>query len=490
MNLTVDDINILESYWVQKARVNFFAFRQFIRYGNFIHNFFIHDLCYRLQRFYIQLVNNERPVLLIQAPPQHGKSWCVADYISWIVGLLPRLRIIYATYSDTLGKRCNLAQQRVISSAKYNSIFPGTTLSTIKGKAIRTKNHLEFLDAEGKVTDGQFRNVSAGGGVVGESLDLGIIDDVVKGREQANSPVVSQKIWEWYTDDFGTRFSDKAGLLVIMTRWSVNDIIGRLIEIFKELKVKYDLVNYQAEATEDDEHRKVGEPLFPELKSKEFLTLKKKTMLPHSWNSLYQGKPTIVGGNLIKDNWWEWWRTGTSLPIKFKFITADTAQKEKTKNDWTVFQCWGYGRDDRIYMLDKLRGKFDAPSLRHEAAIFYNKHNTPRKFKGDPILRGMYIEDKSSGTGLIQELKKKRMKVVEVKREIDKYTRYEDAGPEIQAGRVVLNTDISDIGNTTKEGREFPNSEFDDDIDTLFTAVEVAFLNKKVNSSLRAAMGG
>jgi len=486
MALTANDIDLIEDFWIQKSRVNFLAYRQFMRNERFTSGWFMADLCKHLQQFYLDLRAGLRPILLIQSPPQHGKSWTVADFISWISGKWPEIRSIYATYSDTLGVRCNLSQQRQIDSKKYSKIFPGTKLSSKKGEAIRNLNHLELLDSDGNLTNGQFRNTTTGGSVTGESLDLGVIDDAVKGREQANSITWSQKIWEWFTDDFMTRFSENAGLLIIMTRWSTHDIIARLLKIKDQLKGKFTILNYQAIATKDETNRNEGDPLFPELKSLEFLKSKKAVMPQTSWESLYQGKPTVTGGNLFKDDWWEWY---TKLPpIKYKFITADTAQKVKTQNDWTIFQCWGYGIDGRIYLLDKFREKLEAPELRREAEIFYRKHDLPKMKVDDPVLRGMYIEDKSSGTGLLQELRRKRLKVIEVPRHTDKYFRGEDAVPYVESGRVVLNTEIPGIGNLTKEAREFPNGEFDDDIDTCMTAIEVAYINKDQTNMLKAAM--
>ena len=486
MPLTLEDIDLMEEWWIQKSRVNFLAYRQFMRNDRFVSGWFMVDLCKHLQQFYLDLKAGLRPILLVQSPPQHGKSWTVSDFISWISGKWPEIRSIYATYSDTLGVRCNLSQQRQIDSEKYNKIFPGTRLSSKKGEATRNTNHLEFLDENGNTTSGQFRNTTTGGPITGESLDIGVIDDAVKGREQANSITWSQKIWEWFTDDFMTRFSEHAGLLIIMTRWSTHDIIARLLKIKDKFKSEVKVLNYQAIATKDEEHRKEGDPLFPELKSLEFLNTEKAIRHSNSWESLYQGNPTVTGGNLFKDDWWEWY---TKLPpIKYKFITADTAQKVKTQNDWTIFQCWGYSIDGKICLLDKFREKLEAPELRREAEIFYRKHNTPRLNVDDPVLRGMYIEDKSSGIGLLQELKRKGLKVVEVPRHTDKYFRAEDAVPYIESGRVVLNTEIPGIGNLTKEAREFPAGEFDDDIDTCMTAIEVAFINKEQSNMLRAAM--
>jgi len=482
MNYTIDDIDILERFWVEKSRNNFLAYRQFMRANDFIPGWFIADLSLRLQQFYVDLRSRRRPILLIQSPPQHGKSWSVFDFLAWVAGKWPKVRSIYATFSDILGTRCNLAQQRQMDSRKYKMIFPDVQLPKMRSGAVRNSWQLEYMDANEMITGGQFRNTTVEGRVTGESLDCGIIDDAVKGRAEANSITKSQKIYEWFQDDFSTRFSEYAGLLIIMTRWTTHDLIARL----KDTTKNFELVNYQAIATRDEKHRKEGEVLFPELKSIEFLKDKKHLMAQASWEALYQGNPVLRGGNLFKDDYWKWY---TRLPqIKYKFITADTAQKTKTQNDWTVFQCWGFGIDEKIYLLDKMRARLESPALRREAEAFYNKHNIPRANIDDPVLRTMYIEDKSSGSGLIQELRRHKIKVVEVPRIIDKYSRGEDAAAFVEMGLVVLNTAISDIGNLTKEAREFPNGEFDDDIDCLMTAIEVTYINKKNTNLLRQAM--
>lgn len=478
LNLTVNDIDALETWWQKKSRMNFLAFRQFLRYGNFQHNWFIADLCKHLQSFYLELIQGMRPTLVIQTPPQHGKSWTITDFIAWVSGKQPNMRTIYASFSDKLGTRANLSLQRFMDTPKYKGIFEDCVIPKTGSRThIRTNDMIEFID-----NDGFFRNTTVGGPVTGESLDLGVIDDPIKGREQANSSTYREKIWEWFTDDFSTRFSESAGLLIIMTRWHVDDLVGRLLKDKPDCKV----LNYPAIATHDELHRKKGEPLFPDLKSHEFLMGKKQLLSGSNFTSLYQGMPVVKGGDKFKDKYWKWW---TRLPqLKYKFIVGDTAQKVKTHNDYTCFQCWGMGMDNNIYLLDMIHGKFEAPELRREAVIFYHKHNIKRKSIDDPVLRGMYIEDKSSGTGLIQELKRKRVKVFAVQRHIDKILRSEDAIPEIESGKVYLNENVSGVGVITSEARAFPNGEFDDAIDTVMTGVEVAFLNKAAVSSLLAAM--
>jgi len=480
MVLTPEDIEILEAWWIKKSRVNFLAFRKYIRVDDFETNWFIEDLCRHLHKFYQDLRDGKRPVLIIQSPPQHGKSWAVTDFISWILGKLSYLRVIYASYSDTLGKRCNLAQQRVMSTPKYKAIFPETNLPRKGGMGTRTTEQIEFFDSNYFPTKGQFRNTTVAGPITGESLDLGIIDDAVKGREQANSKTWSDKIWNWFTDDFMTRFSKTSGLLVIMTRWTNHDLIGRLKKKYRAMNKKLKIVNYPAIANKDGKYRKEGEPLFPELKPLDFLLEKKATMLDESWSALYQGKPIVAGGNLIKSNWWKWWER---LPkLKFTFAVADTAQKKNNWNDWTVMEHWGFGVDNNIYLLNMHRERVKAPDLRRKGEAFYLQCEKEAS-EQNCFFRGMCIEDKSSGIGLIQEFEEKQLKVHSIPRSTDKITRAYDTGPEIKTGKVHLNQAVPGVLNITTEALEFPNGEYDDAFDCTMNAVEVAYLYPEILNS-------
>lgn len=470
---------MLENWWIEKSRVNFLAYRMYIHNTNFHHNWFVSDLCYQLHTFYSDLLANRRPILFISTPPQHGKSSGITDFISWISGKISNLRTIYASFSDKLSTRCNLAQQRIIDSSKYKKIFPGTNLANSRDIAVRTLNQLDFIDDKRRATEGQFRNTTINGPITGEGLDLGIIDDAVKGRLEANSKVISDKIWDWFRDDFSTRFSDYAGLIIIMTRWTTHDLMGRLIKHYEKDGTKFKYVNYKAIATSDEAHRKEGEALFPRLKSLSFLMNRKSLMLPQSWESLYQGNPTAEGGNLIKDEWWKWWER---LPrLEYTFATADTAQKQNNWNDWTVFQHWGYGTNGNIYLLDMFRERVSAPDLRHKGEAFYLKCNDYHlQNKDSGPFRGMCIEAKSSGIGLIQEFEEKTFKVYSIPRSIDKITRAYDAGPEIMSGKVYINSGVQHVLTLLNESRTFPNGEYDDVFDCTMSAIEVIYIYPEI----------
>lgn len=406
---------------------------------------------------------------MIQAPPQHGKSAFIVDLIGWVIGKYPDLRTIYSSYSERLGIRANLTLQRTLDKPIYKKMFPTVYLNTknvvaISGNKLRNKEFFEIVEHEGS-----FRNATIQGAMTGETLDLGIIDDPIKDRKEANSETTRNNVWEWFTDVFQTRFDEDAGMLIILTRWHLDDPVGRLLEKDKTVK----LLSYPAIAVEDEPHRKVGEVLLPEHKSLEFILKRKELLAAENFEALYQQNPVIKSGNLFKYDWFKWWKV---LPrIKYKFITVDTAQKAKEIHDYTVMQCWGYGIDGNIYLLDMKRGKFEAPQLRREGKAFYNKHDNTNLHEG--VLRYMYIEDKSSGSSLIQDFKEEKMKIKAVQRNIDKVSRAYDTIPFIEAGRVFLNEDIQGIDYLTNEALSFPNGKNDDTLDPLMDAIDVTMIN-------------
>ena len=143
--------------------------------------------------------------------------------------------------------------------------------------------------------DGSFRNTTVEGAINGMELHLGVIDDPVKGRAEAQSPTVRDRTWNWFADDFLSRFAKDSALLIIMTRWHVDDLLGRYIERFKDVKV----LRYPAVAEKRDNYRKCGEALFPELKPLDFLLDRKRVLTEASWQSIYQQHPIVVGGGIF-----------------------------------------------------------------------------------------------------------------------------------------------------------------------------------------------
>lgn len=456
----MNDIDILEELACAEARKSFWAFRQYIN-PKMKQGWWQREIALKLQIFYERFVAGLRPKLVIQAPPQHGKSVQVIEFIAWICGHNPELRVIYTSFSQRLGIRANLRLQRIFDSAKYKKIFPDLLLSQKRGDALRNNDILEYMWREG-----YFRNTTVCGSITGESLDIGVIDDPIKGREEAGSITIRDKTWDWFTDDFFTRFSEEGALLAILTRWHIDDPIGRLIKAMPDIEV----LSYPAIAIQDEAHRKTGEVLFPEHKSLEFLLERKKTFEASSWEALYQQNPIIIGGNIIKGAWFP--RLQVMPIIKYRKIYADTAQKVKQHNDYSVFECWGCTEDKRIILLDLIRSKWEAPDLRRAAVDFWNKHAA---IKGMGALREMVVEDKSSGTGLIQEIKRTdRIPIKGLERNIDKLTRVMDIASFIEQGYVCLMEDSPFINDFINECEAFSGDmshAHDDQIDPMCDAI-------------------
>lgn len=405
-------------------------------------------------------------MLIIEAPPQHGKSEAIIDVISWIAGRNPHLRTIYASFSERLGVRANLKLQRLYSKKVYQDIFPGTKINSknvVTGvNYLRNREILEYVDK-----GGYFRNTTVQGSITGESLDLGVIDDPIKGREAANSETTRNKTWEWFTDDFFTRFSEDAGFLMILTRWHIDDPAARLIANNPRVKV----LKYKAIAEVDEKHRKVGEALIPEHKSIEFL-LERKKIMGSNFDALYQQNPVIKGGNLFNTDWIKYVKRDIVNEIKFekRFITVDTALKAKEQNDYTVYSSFGVF-EKRLYLIDMFRGKPLSKAREITAKDFYNRNNA-YPFKG------MYIEQKASGVDLFQRMKEDGYMVYEVERNVDKVFRAEQVAPYIETYGLYIVEDLPNITDFLGEYTAFPNAVYDDMIDTLIDGVQIAYIDK------------
>jgi predicted phage terminase large subunit-like protein len=293
-NLNDGDVSGIEEFQWALARENFYLYRKSIR-PNLIETWWQWDVARNLQWFYDEMVAGNRPAMVIQAPPQHGKTEQVTDFISWVAGRNPDIKTIFGSYSDELGVKVNLALQRTYDSERYKRVFEFTRIndtaaSSTAARWLRNSTILEYVGHEGS-----FRNTTVMGQINGLGLDLGVIDDPMKGRAEAQSKTMRDKTWSWLTDDFFGRFSDKAGLLMIMTRWHLDDPLGRWIEHFPNTRV----LRYPAIALRNERYRNKGDALFPEMKPLEFLMARKKVLTNAGWQSIYQQSPIAAGGDMF-----------------------------------------------------------------------------------------------------------------------------------------------------------------------------------------------
>lgn len=434
---------------------------------DFIEGWFNRIIAKELQQFYFDVMAGKQPRLIIQAPPRSGKSELFSRrFPAWAFGQNPNLQIIAASYSTDLASRMNRDVQRIIDSEEYQGVFPETTLNgkniaTVSGQSLRNSEIFEIVGHAGA-----YRSAGVGAGITGMGADIGIIDDPVKDAKEANSQTIRDAVWDWYTTTFYTRLSPKSGILLGMTRWHEDDLAGRLLREMANDGDQWRIVSFPAIAEEDEEYRNEGEALHPERYDLERLTKIKKAVGSQAWNALYQQRPSSKGGDIIKG---AWFKRYSILPrMKRIIITADTAQKTKQHNDYSVLLVAGVGHDGGVYVLDLIRGKWEAPELEQKVSDVWNKYKSLGVHK-------VYVEDKSSGTSLIQNIQRKqRIPIEGVQVDTDKYTRVLGVQGYIESGYIYLPNDAEWIEDFIKECEAFTATDshkHDDQVDAMVMAI-------------------
>lgn len=434
---------------------------------DFIEGWFNRIIAKELQQFYFDVMAGKQPRLIIQAPPRSGKSELFSRrFPAWAFGQNPNLQIIAASYSTDLASRMNRDVQRIIDSEKYQGVFPETTLNgkniaTVSGQPLRNSEIFEIVGHAGA-----YRSAGVGAGITGMGADIGIIDDPVKDAKEANSQTIRDAVWDWYTTTFYTRLSPKSGILLGMTRWHEDDLAGRLLREMANDGDQWRIVSFPAIAEEDEEFRLEGEALHPERYDLERLTKIKKAVGSQAWNALYQQRPSSKGGDIIKGAWFK--RYSVLPRMKRIIITADTAQKTKQHNDYSVLLVAGVGHDGGVYALDLIRGKWEAPELEQKVSDVWNKYKSFGVHK-------VYVEDKSSGTSLIQNIQRKqRIPIEGVQVDTDKYTRVLGIQGYIESGYIYLPNDAEWIEDFIKECEAFTATDshkHDDQVDAMVMAI-------------------
>lgn len=422
-----------------------------------------------LQQFYFDVMAGKQPRLIIQAPPRSGKSELFSRrFPAWAFGQNPNLQMIAASYSADLSSRMNRDVQRIIDSEEYAGVFPETSFSSNTSASINSQKNIrnsEIFEIAGYT--GSYRSAGVGGGITGMGADIAIIDDPVKDAKEANSQTYRDSVWDWYTSTFYTRLSPKSGILLGMTRWHEDDLAGRLLADMKNGGDQWRVVSFPAIAEEDEQYRKEGDALHPERYDLTHLTKIKKAVGTQTWNALYQQRPSSKGGDVIKR---AWFKRYSVLPLMRRVIIAgDTAQKVKQHNDFSVFIVAGIGIDGGLYVIDLIRGKWEAPELERKLEDIWNKYRASHK------AQSVYIEDKSSGTGLIQSIQRKRnIPIKGVQVDADKYTRVLGIQGFIESGYVFLPGGAEWVEDFLSECEKFTATDshkHDDQVDTLTMAI-------------------
>ncbi|HHR6573402.1 TPA: phage terminase large subunit [Providencia alcalifaciens] len=440
------------------------SLHEFIQYINpeYITSHFSKTVCDALDRFIIKMMNGERPVIILGAPPQHGKSDIVSRYLpAYIFGKYPDLRIAGLSYGKDLASDMNRDVQRIMMSDEYAALFP---LSCLNAKRVVTieveaKRNSETFEIVGR--KGTYISQGVGGPLTGKKVDLGIIDDPIKNAKEALSPTTKQSVWNWYVSTFKTRLSKNSGEIIMATRWATDDLSGRVIENNKKAIV------LEFPAINDD-----GEALVPELHPIDKLLETKAILGDYFWSAMYQQKPKPGDGQIFHEEFAHYYLP-KDLPESFDEIihSWDMTFKDSDGTDYVVGQVWGK-KGANAYLLYQIRKRMSFTETLKAVKLLVEKY---------PQARRKLVEDKANGPAVIDSLKSIISGLVPIEPDGSKIARAHACTAEWEAGNVWLpHKAIAPwITETVDEITTFPFAGHDDTVDAMTQALRYLFQKKK-----------
>lgn len=394
----------------------------------------------------------------------HNSQLVSREFPAYILGKYPDTQIIACSYSADLTSRMNRDVQRIIDSKEYHDLF-STYLAGKEAAEIMKDN-----DTYARTSDlfevvghkGSYRSTGVGGGVTGSGADVFIIDDPFKDRAEANSLTIRQKVWDWYTSTAYTRLSPGGGIIVMNTRWHMDDLVGRLLREQSEGGDVFKHISYPAIAEHDEKHRKAGEALHPERYDIEQLMKIKAAVGSRDWSALYQQRPVPDGGGLFKDSWVQYYK---DLPSNLEKIVMswDMTFKDTKGSDFVVGSIWAR-KGGNFYLIDQVRGRWDFVTTLEKFIAFCKKHNTVNR---------KLVEDKANGTAIINTLKKHISGIIPITPTESKEARASAIATLWEAHNVYIpSPELAPwVKDFTAELLEFPAGAHDDQVDSMTQAL-------------------
>lgn len=322
--------------------------------------------------------------LIVAVPPRHGKSELVSvNFPPWVIGRNPHAKIILASYGVELAVRNSRMARNKLLEPTWP--FPDVTLAGDSASAQRW----------GTNDGGEVLAAGIGSGITGFGADYLLIDDYLRGREDADSERERNRVWNWYREDALTRQMPLGRKVVMATRWHEDDLIGRILNE-EGAQNEWVVVKLPAVAIENDPlGRMLGEALDAERFPLDELMNLQKRVGPRGWSSLYQQSPTAAEGDLIKSEWWQYYDYGEMKRkgLKPSIMAVDPAFGAGAGNDFSAIAVWGT-LNGRYYLIDVWRRRVTYPELRQAIGDLYRKWRVPA-----------LIEDLSAGRILINEMR-------------------------------------------------------------------------------------
>lgn len=416
--------------------------------------------------------NTERNLALC-LPVGSGKSLITEYFITWCFARSVNNTFCYVSHSDRLINKLSKECKDIIEHPLWQQLFA----HKLK-KDDRQRVNFSFDGAKNRTgltagtTGGAITGLDAGNPNIDGFSGALIIDDPMDAGN-ARYENAREEVVTFYDEKLATRRrTPTTPTILIMQRLHLDDLVGWIQKNEPQL---WDIVCIPAL---DEQGRSFWEERYPVKELKHIQTVNN-----FKFQSQYQQDPIASGGAVIKTEWFKYYRSNDDCEYKRIFITGDTAQKIKEHNDYSVFMVWGVTKFGKLRLLERpTRGKWEAPDLKRQVKMLWNRwsggiNNTP--------CSGLYVEDKSSGTGLIQEIRRDcAIPVLPLQADKDKLTRLEAVLPHIEAGNV-------ELPGTPEENKEFLNEceaftrddshKHDDQVDTLVYGIMVGLSKLQVS---------
>jgi predicted phage terminase large subunit-like protein len=401
--------------------------------------------------------------LLMNVPPGTMKSLMTGViWPAWEWGPrdMQEMRFIGTSHEETLAIRDNRKCRDLVKSTWYQQLWPVQLLRDLDGKR-------EF----GNTRKGtrQARSFTSMTGVRGDRV---ILDDPISAHDANSEPKLKEAMLA-FTETLPTRVnSEESAIVVVMQRLNEKDVSGVILNkklpyVHLRIPMRFEPDNRCTTSIGwSDPRTKEGELMFPERFAEPQVKELEATLGSYATAGQLQQRPAPRGGGIIKTAWFRYY---SSLPVlDFRMIHVDTAQKAEEEHDYCVLQCWGRSLVGQAVLVDQIRDKWESPELLVNARAFWIKH---RDAKLSAPLRGMMVEDKVSGTGLIQTLRRESVPVLAIQRNRDKVSRAHDVSPFIESGNVLLPIDAPWLSDFLAEAGTFPGGAHDDQMDPMFDAI-------------------
>lgn len=420
-----------------------------------------------------KIIDGQQQFLIIELGPQHGKSMAITETLpSYYLMRYPDKKVMVTAYGE------NLYSQFADSNRdKFTRLAPklfGLTTSKNTANQFDVRNH-----------KGEAFFTSMLGSATGHSADLLIIDDPIKNSEEAMSPTVKEKIWKEWTNTFSTRLQNNSSVIVIATRWTTDDLSGRLLQQkaydWQEIKLPAIATGIPKGQT-DIIGRHNGEALCPELHTLNALLAQKKNLGTHAFNALYQQSPTIEGGNIFKREWVKFYVPDRETQIRLHLTDKDA--KILPKHFDTSVQAWDAtfkSKENDDFVAGQVWSKRGAdlylrPGWCHKRLSFTETLDAIRamtRFYPDAVTK--LVEDKANGPAIIDALKHEIPGIVAVSPGSDsKEARAASVSPIWESGNIYVPHPKwrPEIEDWLEEIFAFPNAPHDDNVDSMVYAVK------------------